>query len=104
VAGCRFDLDPSWSESGDRYLLKLFRDYVFHQVDESGAPVVNLAHVISCLNKVRPCARTHARTNRSTALTSGWAEGAHTHTCTHTYTHAYTHTLSLSHTHIICIS
>jgi hypothetical protein len=22
----------SWSETGDRYLLKLFRDFVFHQV------------------------------------------------------------------------
>ncbi len=26
------DMDPSWSETGDRYLLKLFRDFVFHQV------------------------------------------------------------------------
>lgn len=25
-------IDPSWSETGDRFLLKLFRDYVFHQV------------------------------------------------------------------------
>jgi PAB-dependent poly(A)-specific ribonuclease subunit 3 len=45
-------MDPRWSETGDRYLLKLFRDYVFHQVDENGRPVVDLAHVISCLNKV----------------------------------------------------
>jgi len=47
-----FDLDPSWSETGDRYLLKLFRDYVFHQVDENGDPILNLAHVLSCLNKL----------------------------------------------------
>lgn len=26
------DMDPKWSETGDRYLLKLFRDFVFHQV------------------------------------------------------------------------
>ncbi len=26
------DMDPGWSETGDRYLLKLFRDFVFHQV------------------------------------------------------------------------
>ena len=45
-------MDPAWSETGDRYLLKLFRDYVFHQVDENNDPVVNLAHVVSCLNKV----------------------------------------------------
>lgn len=29
---CRFNLDPSWSETGDRFMIKLFRDYVFHQV------------------------------------------------------------------------
>ncbi|KAF2843481.1 PAB-dependent poly(A)-specific ribonuclease subunit PAN3 [Patellaria atrata CBS 101060] len=41
-----------WSETGDRYYLKLFRDYVFHQVDSEGRPVVDLAHVLSCLNKL----------------------------------------------------
>ena len=45
-------MDPSWSETGDRYIIKLFRDYVFHQVDENGLPVVNMVHVLSCLNKV----------------------------------------------------
>lgn len=48
----RFDMDPSWSETGDRYIIKLFRDYVFHQVDENGVPVVNMVHVLTCLNKV----------------------------------------------------
>lgn len=47
-----FDLDPMWSETGDRYLLKLFRDYVFHQVYEDGNPVLDYAHVVDCLNKV----------------------------------------------------
>jgi PAB-dependent poly(A)-specific ribonuclease subunit 3 len=42
----------AWSETGERYYLKLFRDYVFHQVDANGHPVVDLAHVISCLNKL----------------------------------------------------
>lgn len=45
-------MDPGWSETGDRYLIKLFRDYVFHQVDEKGKPVIDMAHVITCLNKV----------------------------------------------------
>lgn len=45
-------MDPSWSETGDRYLLKLFRDYLFHQVTENGAPWVDLAHIVACLNKV----------------------------------------------------
>jgi PAB-dependent poly(A)-specific ribonuclease subunit 3 len=41
-----------WSETGERYYAKLFRDYVFHQVDQMGNPVVDLAHVLNCLNKL----------------------------------------------------
>ena len=48
----RFARDQRWSETGDRYIVKLFRDYVFHQVDEMGNPVLNLSHVLTCLNKV----------------------------------------------------
>lgn len=48
-----FNHELRWSETGDRYIVSLFRDYVFHQVDEGGNPVVNLTHVITCLNKVR---------------------------------------------------
>ncbi|KAF1800086.1 hypothetical protein V8B55DRAFT_1544195 [Mucor lusitanicus] len=47
-----FDMDPGWSETGDRYLIKLFRDYVFHQVDENGRPVIDMVHVLTCLNKL----------------------------------------------------
>ncbi|KAI5118625.1 hypothetical protein M0805_006993 [Coniferiporia weirii] len=47
-----FDRDPRWSETGDRYIIKLFRDYVFHSVDEVGNPVVNLGHVLTNLNKL----------------------------------------------------
>lgn len=42
----------AWSETGPQYYLKLFRDYVFHQVDAEGRPVVDLAHVLACLNKL----------------------------------------------------
>lgn len=42
----------AWAETGERYYLKLFRDYVFHQVDANGLPVTNLAHVLDCLNKL----------------------------------------------------
>lgn len=45
-------MDPNWSETGDKYLLKLFRDYLFHQVSETGSPWIDLAHVVSCLNKL----------------------------------------------------
>lgn len=47
-----FHLDPSWSETGDRYLLKLFRDYLFHQVTDDGRPWLDMAHVVQCLNKL----------------------------------------------------
>ena len=47
-----FEHNPQWSETGERYYLKLFRDYVFHQVDAQGNPVVDLAWIISCLNKL----------------------------------------------------
>jgi hypothetical protein len=48
----RFDMEPRWSEMGDRYVVKLFRDFVFHQVDEDGNPLLDLGHVMSSLNKV----------------------------------------------------
>lgn len=47
-----FEHNPQWSETGDRYYLKLFRDYVFHQVDSEGRPVVDLGWIVSCLNKL----------------------------------------------------
>ncbi|KAK7535373.1 PAB-dependent poly(A)-specific ribonuclease subunit PAN3 [Phyllosticta citribraziliensis] len=47
-----FENNPQWSETGERYYIKLFRDYVFHQVDANGHAVVDLGHVISCLNKL----------------------------------------------------
>lgn len=46
------NMDPSWSETGDRYMLKLFRDHIFHQVTEDGRPFLDMAHVIHCLNKL----------------------------------------------------
>ena len=46
------NLDTAWAETGDRYMLKLFRDYVFHQVMEDGRPFLDMAHVIACLNRL----------------------------------------------------
>ncbi|KAJ2544371.1 PAB-dependent poly(A)-specific ribonuclease subunit 3 [Coemansia sp. RSA 1933] len=45
-------MDPEWSETGDRYLIKLFRDYVFHLASEDGRPIVDMAHVVGNLNKL----------------------------------------------------
>ncbi|KAF0298845.1 PAN2-PAN3 deadenylation complex subunit PAN3 [Amphibalanus amphitrite] len=46
------NLEPSWAETGDRYMLKLFRDYVFHAVTDEGRPFLDMAHVVQCLNKL----------------------------------------------------
>lgn len=45
-------VEPQWSETGDRYLLKLFRDYVFHRVDDDGNAVLDMAHVTECLSRL----------------------------------------------------
>ncbi|KAK3331121.1 PAB-dependent poly(A)-specific ribonuclease subunit PAN3 [Apodospora peruviana] len=42
----------NWSETGDRYQLKLFRDYVFHQVEADGKPRLSIGHMVSCMNKL----------------------------------------------------
>uniref|UniRef100_A0A1I8PZ25 PAN2-PAN3 deadenylation complex subunit PAN3 n=1 Tax=Stomoxys calcitrans TaxID=35570 RepID=A0A1I8PZ25_STOCA len=47
-----FNLDCTWSEIGDRYMLKLFRDYLFHSVTEEGRPWLDHAHIVQCLNKL----------------------------------------------------
>jgi len=38
--------------AGDRYLLKLFRDFVFHQVGEDGAPLLEWGHIAEALAKL----------------------------------------------------
>jgi len=46
------DLNPRWSETGERYYIKLFRDYVFHAVDAAGHPNTDLSHILGCLNRL----------------------------------------------------
>ena len=45
-------MNQAWSETGDRYILKLFRDFIFHSVGFNGEPIVDMGHIIQCLNKV----------------------------------------------------
>ncbi|AET40376.1 PAN-complex poly(A)-binding subunit PAN3 Ecym_5640 [Eremothecium cymbalariae DBVPG len=45
-------VDINWSESGDKFPIILFYDYVFHQVDENGKSIMDLTHVLRCLNKL----------------------------------------------------
>ncbi|KAL6759024.1 hypothetical protein V8C86DRAFT_2583435 [Haematococcus lacustris] len=51
------DVDASWAETADRYLLKLFRDFVFHQRapeghPAAGGPLLDWGHVLEALNKL----------------------------------------------------
>ena len=41
-----------WSETGDRYIVRLFRDFVFHQKDEGNRPVLDCGHVLDALSKL----------------------------------------------------
>jgi len=47
-----FGPNRRWAQSGDCYVLTLFRDYVFHQADGAGNPVMDLGHVVTSLNKL----------------------------------------------------
>jgi len=44
-------MNQAWSETGDRYILKLFRDFVFHAIGFEGEPIMDMAHIVQCLNK-----------------------------------------------------
>lgn len=44
--------DWRWASTGDRYIVQLFRDYVFFQSDEAGRPFFDVGHVTDCLAKV----------------------------------------------------
>lgn len=52
ISECSLNQDPQWAETGDRYLLKLFRDYVFHQVSADGRPWLDMSHVVYTLNRL----------------------------------------------------
>ncbi|KXZ42145.1 hypothetical protein GPECTOR_196g337 [Gonium pectorale] len=47
------DGESHWSESGDRYIVKLFRDFVFHAASpDNGAPLLDWGLVAEALNKL----------------------------------------------------
>jgi hypothetical protein len=69
--------DARWAETGDRYLIKLFRDFVFHTVNDDETANVDFGHVVDCLNKVpRPAPEPSPRalTARARAHTAGWRQ------------------------------
>ena len=44
--------DWRWAGTGERYIVSLFRDYLFFQLNEFGAPVLDVGHNIDALCKV----------------------------------------------------
>eukprot|EP00948_MAST-09A_sp_MAST-9A-sp1_P001484 g1484.t1 len=44
--------NTQWAETGNRYVLKLFRDYIFHQLDVDGEPSKDMGHIVESLNKL----------------------------------------------------
>ncbi len=44
--------DAAWAETGERYQLKLFRDFVFHQNTDDGRPVLDVAHAVDALQQL----------------------------------------------------
>jgi PAB-dependent poly(A)-specific ribonuclease subunit 3 len=45
-------MDRNWSDTGDRYVLSLFSNYLFHQHGPNGEPIVDYGHIIESLNKL----------------------------------------------------
>lgn len=41
-----------WAETGNVYMLKLFHDFLFHQVDDENKTVADFGHTIGVLNKL----------------------------------------------------
>jgi len=39
-------------ETGDRYLLKLYRDHLFRQTSDTGTPWLDMSHIVQSLNKL----------------------------------------------------
>lgn len=48
-----YEHDVAWSNTGERYPIRLFRDFLFHQENEyDGRPVVDMGHILRHLNKL----------------------------------------------------
>jgi PAB-dependent poly(A)-specific ribonuclease subunit 3 len=45
-------LDSSEQMNQDLEIISLFKDYLFHQLNENGSQIVDYGHVIDCLNKL----------------------------------------------------
>ncbi|CAF3634369.1 unnamed protein product [Rotaria sp. Silwood1] len=48
-------INQAWSETGDRYILKLFRDFIFHSIGFEGEPVMDMAHIFDAGSHDKIC-------------------------------------------------
>ena len=39
-------------ENGDRFLVRMFSNFLFRQIDENGQPWLQISHIVAALNKV----------------------------------------------------
>ena len=39
-------------ENGDRFLVRMFSNFLFRQIDENGQPWLQISHIVAGLNKV----------------------------------------------------
>lgn len=46
------DVGAAAGDTGNSYLLQLFRDFVFHQGERDGGRVIDWGHIVENLNKV----------------------------------------------------
>jgi PAB-dependent poly(A)-specific ribonuclease subunit 3 len=49
------DVCAASGDTGNSYLLQLFRDFVFHQGERDGGRVIDWGHIVENLNKVGGC-------------------------------------------------
>jgi hypothetical protein len=47
-----FESDPSWADTSERYVLRLFMEYIFKQYTEEGEPSLDWGLTFEALNKL----------------------------------------------------
>lgn len=48
----RFESDPSWADTGERYVLRLFLEYIFRQYTDDGQLSLDWGLAFEALNKL----------------------------------------------------
>ena len=59
-------------ENGDRFLVRMFSNFLFRQIDENGQPWLQISHIVAALNKVSelPCIHYQNKNNSNSIIHS----------------------------------